>query len=94
MIHILKRCYRIFLGYFLFVVILLTGIRLFLGQELNVFFTLISGVMIFLYTIFALLVSEQYEEKHHGYSIMSALPVSRLEVTAAKFRSPWLPPSS
>jgi hypothetical protein len=88
MIHILKRCYRIFLGYFLFVVILLTGIRLFLGQELNVFFTLISGVMIFLYTIFALLVSEQYEEKHHGYSIMSALPVSRLEVTAAKFLLP------
>lgn len=88
MIHILKRNHRIFLVYFLFILILLIGVRFLLGKELNVFFTLMSGIVLFMYTIGALLMSEQYEEKHHGYAILSALPVSNLEITGAKFLLP------
>ncbi|MGB2908539.1 MAG: ABC-2 transporter permease [Candidatus Aminicenantaceae bacterium] len=41
-----------------------------------------------MYSIGALLMSEQYEEKNHGYAILSALPVSNLEITGAKFLLP------
>jgi len=88
MIHILKRNHRIFLMYFLFILMLLIGVRFLLGKELNVFFTLISGIVLIMTTIGALLMSEQYEEKHQGYAILSALPVSNLEITGAKFLLP------
>jgi hypothetical protein len=85
MINILKRSYPTFLIYYIFVIVLFSGIRLLLGSELNVFYTLMGGVVLFMYTFGALLMSEQYEEKHRGYAILSALPVSNLEITAAKF---------
>jgi hypothetical protein len=88
MINILKRSYPTFLVYYVFVIVLLTGIRLLLGSELNVLFTLMSGIVLFMYSFGALLMSEQYEEKHRGYTILSALPVSNLEITAAKFMLP------
>jgi hypothetical protein len=88
MIHILKRSYPTFLVYYVFVIVLLTGIRLLLGSELNVLFTLMSGIVLFMYSFGALMISEQYEEKHRGYAILSALPVSKLEITTAKFLLP------
>jgi hypothetical protein len=88
MIHILQRGYRIFLAYFLFFFGLLTAVRFLLGKELNVFFTLISGIAIFMYTIGAMLGSEQVEEKNRGYTILATLPISNFEITAAKFLLP------
>ena len=88
MTHILKRCYPTFLAYYIFVIVLLTAIRFLLGGELNVLFTLMGGFVLFMYPFGTLMMSEQYEEKHRGYAILSALPVSNLEITAAKFLLP------
>ena len=82
MTHILKRSYPTFLVYYIFVIVLLTGIRFLLGGELNVLFTLMGGFVLFMYPFGTLMMSEQYEEKHRGYAILSALPVSSLEITA------------
>jgi len=88
MTHILKRSYPTFLVYYIFVIVLLTAIRFLLGGELNVLFTLMGGFVLFMYPFGTLMMSEQYEEKHRGYAILSALPVSSLEITAAKFLLP------
>jgi len=88
MLNIMRRSYRIFLAYFLFFLGLLIAVRFLLGKELNILFTLLSGVALFIYTIGALLSSEQVEEKNQGYAILSSLPVSNLEITAAKFLLP------
>jgi hypothetical protein len=88
MTHILKRSYPTLLVYYIFVIVLLTTIRFLLGGELNVIFTLMSGVVLFMYPFGTLMMSEQYEDKHRGYAILSALPVSSLEITAAKFLLP------
>jgi hypothetical protein len=47
-----------------------------------------GGFVLFMYPFGTLMMSEQYEEKHRGYAILSALPVSSLEITAAKFLLP------
>ena len=88
MFNIMKRSYRIFLVYFLFLIVILTAVRFLLGKELNILFTLLTGVALFMYTLGSLLSSEQVEEKNHGYAILSVFPVSSLEITAAKFLLP------
>ena len=88
--NIVNRSYRVYGLYFAFICLALTGVRVLLGKDLNIMFTLLSGVILFMYAFGAMLISEQYEEKHKGYSILAALPVKTFEVVAAKYLLPWV----
>jgi hypothetical protein len=88
--RILKNSYRTHLAYFMFTAALLVLIRFLLGSELNILFTILCGIILFIFSFGALLVAEQYEEKHKGYSILAMLPVSDLDIVAARFLLPLI----
>ena len=87
---ILKNSYRTYLAYFVFTASILALIRFLLGPEINILFTILCGMVMFLVSFGALLISEQYEEKHKGYSILAMLPVSDLDIVAAKLLLPLI----
>jgi len=86
--NILNRSYKVYGLYLAVICLALTGVRGLLGNDINILFTLLSGVFLFMYAFSAVLVSEQYEEKHQGYSILSALPVRNIDVIGAKYLLP------
>jgi hypothetical protein len=88
--RILKNGYRTYLYYFVFTALILTLIRFLLGPELNILFTILCGIALFILSFGALLISEQYEEKYKGYSILAMLPVSDLDIVAAKLLLPFI----
>lgn len=87
---ILKKSCRTYLAYFVVTAAILTLIRFLLGPELNIMFTIVCGMVLFIVSFGALLISEQYEEKHKGYSILAMLPVSDLDIVVAKLLLPLI----
>ncbi|MCJ7680877.1 MAG: ABC-2 transporter permease [Candidatus Aminicenantes bacterium] len=55
------------------------------GPGLNIYVAAIGGILVYLMILGILFVTEQYEEKHNGYRLLSALPVKISEIITAKF---------
>ncbi len=83
--HILRRRAPQCALYFALVAAALITARLLLGDQLDILFAILSGPVLFMFVFLILVVEEQYEEKHHGYAILSVLPLKDSEIVAAKF---------
>lgn len=72
----------IYLATALFVVVTLKFIT---GGALSNPFVILSGILAYMLVFGLIFVSEQYEEKHHGYIFLSTLPISVRKIVFAKF---------
>ena len=63
----------------------LIALRLFTGPELSPYFISFGAILLYIVMMGPVFTREQYEEKHKGYSIMIAFPLTLLEILAAKF---------
>ncbi len=55
------------------------------GGDFSVPFVVLSGILAYMLVFGLIFVSEQYEEKHHGYIFLSTLPIHVREIVFAKF---------
>ncbi len=55
------------------------------GGDFSVPFVVSSGILAYMLVFGLIFVSEQYEEKHHGYIFLSTLPIHVREIVFAKF---------
>jgi hypothetical protein len=85
MVPIIKKNMSYYAGYMGFILLLTVIVRAFLGNELNVPFVIVSGILVFMLVFGAVFINEQYEEKSNGYDFLDVLPVKASEIVAAKF---------
>jgi len=71
--------------YLLFILIALVAIGIYLGGRFSAAFAILSGMALFIFTLGATFINEQYEEKHKGYTFLGAFPVKNSEILGAKF---------
>ena len=55
------------------------------GGDFSVPFVVLSGILAYVLVFGLIFVSEQYEEKHHGYIFLRTLPIHVREIVFAKF---------
>ncbi|MBN1272139.1 MAG: ABC-2 transporter permease [Candidatus Aminicenantes bacterium] len=82
---ILKNTAKTAGGVFLMVALFVTGIFILSGISLTKTTIIIGGMMIFTLPVVTIIIREQYEEKNKGYDFLASLPLTRLEITGARF---------
>ncbi len=55
------------------------------GSAVTNIFVVLSGLLTYMVVFGLIFVSEQYEEKHHGYIFLCTLPIHVLDIVFAKF---------
>jgi len=55
------------------------------GSAITAIFVVFSGLLAYIVVFGLIFVSEQYEEKHHGYIFLTTLPIHVREIVFAKF---------
>ncbi|MFC2159017.1 ABC-2 transporter permease [Acidobacteriota bacterium] len=68
-------------GIFLAIFIL----RMITGPELSPYFVSFSAILLYIAILGPISTREQYEEKHKGYAVLAPLPLTILEIVAAKY---------
>jgi hypothetical protein len=82
---IMKKNASFFLTYLIIVFLIISILRVLIGSKFNVIFAVFSGMSFFFLVFGAILMNEQYEEKHRGYAFLDMLPIKDSEIVRAKF---------
>ena len=60
-------------------------LRMTTGRDLSPYFVSFGAILLYIVMLGPISIREQYEEKHKGYAVLAPLPLSTLEIVAAKY---------
>jgi len=81
----MKQNLRFSLIYLATALLTVAALNFLTGSAVSLVFVLLSGLLTYMVVFGLIFVSEQYEEKHHGYIFLSTLPIHVLDIVFAKF---------
>lgn len=81
----MKQNLRFSLIYLATALLTVVALKFLTGSAVTNIFVVLSGLLTYMVVFGLIFVSEQYEEKHHGYIFLSTLPIHVLDIVFAKF---------